>query len=1615
MCELRMSARFVAALVLIASVSAVTYAARKDPRPSGMPPAASTDTAADAYGRLPLSFERNLGQADTRVEFLARGKGYSLFLNRGAQAVIALGAVLKLNFAGGNPNARAEGASELPGKVNYLTGDRSRWRTAIPTYARVTYRGVYPGVDVVFYGNQRQVEYDLIVKPGADWRPIALDVTGADLLRVSDGGDLVAEIGGRELIQRKPVVYQEIDGQRHQVRGRYVLAGPSRVRFDVGRYDATHELFIDPVLVYSTFLDGTLGINASTLGESIAVDGSGVYIAATTSAADYPVTAGVPDGTANGNGDIVVTKLDPTGAMLIYSTYMGGSGNERAPAIAVDGSGSVYLVGTTRSSDLPLTAGSFDSTLNGGDDGFVAKLNAGGTALVYSTYLGGTGDDLALAVAVDTAGSAYVAGTTSSPGFPVTPGAFDQTLNGAADIFLAKVSSSGGALVFSTFVGGSVNDVAEAVAVDSAGNAYLAGYVDSTDFPTTPGAFDTTKTVLDRDATVLKLDASGASLIYSTFLGGSGSDLGFGIAVDASGAAYVAGATGSTDFPTTSGAFDTSPNGVDDVFVAKLNPAGSALSYATYLGGDSWDDARSIAVDPAGGAYVTGSTQSTSFPTTPGAFNTTGAFGQRTFVTKLNATGSSLAYSTYLTGDNGGGVGFGIAADGAGNAYVTGIAAFGFPTTPGAFDQTPNGSGSDAYVTKLAPNGGSLVFSTLIGGEVRADASASGVDIAADATGNVYVVGSTDARNFPTTAGAFQSTTGGDRDVFITKLDPSGTAAIYSTYLGGSSGDDAAGVAIDVSGNAYVTGSTRSADFPITPGAFDNTLNGFRDAFVAKLDSAGAALEYSTYLGGAGDDSGSAIAVDQVGSAYVTGMSADFPTTVGAFDRTTNGNFDAFVAKLEPNGSALAYSTYLGSSNLDTGSAIDVDASGAAYVTGYTVTTTGFMLIPFPATAGAFDTTRNGNDDVFVTKLNPSGATLAYSTYLGGSNRERGNGIDVDAGGAAYVTGSTSSVNFPTTAGALDTSGDGSEAFVTKLDTGGAVLGYSTYLGGGSQETGNDIAVDADGSVSVTGFTQSTNFPTTAGAVSTILGGSQDAFLSKLHPTGASLVYSTYLGGGGFSSDDGSSIALDAAGSAYVAGVTSASDFPSTPGAFDSTHNGGTDVFVSKIDFSTTFTLNVSLAGAGTGTVTSDDGLIDCPADCSEVYESGSTPVLTAVAAAGAVFTGWSGEDCTGTAPCPLTMDADEAVTATFAVSGRDLVIADVSTPAGPVSAGTSYAVMDTTRNQGAVLAGASTTRFYLSLDAVRSTGDKLLTGTRAVPGLETGVESSGVTTVTIPTTTAPGTYYQLACADDAKAIVEANEANNCTASAGTFVVALPDLIETTVTDPPVSIAPGGKWTVTDTVENQSAVGAGASTTRYYLSLDAVKSGGDVLLTGKRSVLTLAPGASAMGSASVTVPAGTGFATYRLLACADDLAKVGETNEGNNCIASAGSVVVGLPDLITTTVSNPPATVVAGGKFSVTDTVLNQGNVTAAASKTRYYLSLDAAWSAGDVLLTGTRNVALLQPTNTSSGPKAVTVPSTTPSNTYYVLACADDLKKVPESSEGNNCAASSTTIVVGP
>jgi hypothetical protein len=692
---------------------------------------------------LPLSFERNDGQTDARVAFVSRGAGYTLFLARD-EAVFVFGAagrradVLRVGLLGASPDPEIDGERNLAGTASYFIGkDPARWRSKIPTYAQVRYRSVYPGIDLVYYGTRRRgLEYDFVLAAGADPDAIAICFDGARRLRLDGNGDLVVTLAaGGTLVHHAPVAYQERDGRREPVEARTVLTGSDRIGFELAAYDRARPVYIDPGLVYATYLGGT----ADDYGTAIAVDGAGnAYVTGITDSADFPTTAGAVVPTPPGGGNMFVAKVAADGSGLVYSTYLGGDkldNFEDGRGIAVDGNGSAYLTGEVgQGGDFPTTAGAFQRTFGGGySDAYVAKLSPDGSALEYSTFLGGGDTDETRAIAVDASGAAYVAGDTLSN----------------------NLVCRGTALPLPCCAGFHTGTCA---------------------FPTTVGAFQQSNNAatIGPNAFVTKLTPDGSGVVYSTYLGGGHGDKAVGIAVDTTGHAYVTGNSTSADFPTTTGALQTKKPSEfsiwDTPFVAKLAADGSALAYSTYLGGSQPDDAAAIAVDAAGDAHITGTASSTDFPTTPGAFRPKNLSQNyyNVFVAKLNAAGTGLLYSTYLGGTDGTESGFGIAIGDAGHAYVTGITNSGdFPTTADALQTSLLSAGQNAFVTKLRVDGGGLVYSTYLGGNGAGD---YGYAIAVGTDGDAYVTGRTSG-SFPVTAGAAQTTVAGSTDAFVARLE----------------------------------------------------------------------------------------------------------------------------------------------------------------------------------------------------------------------------------------------------------------------------------------------------------------------------------------------------------------------------------------------------------------------------------------------------------------------------------------------------------------------------------------------------------------------------------------------------------------------------------------------------------------------------------------------------------------------------------------------------------------------------------------------------------------------------------------------------------------------------
>ncbi len=746
-------------------------------KPVAQPPVLSAEQPGRVRASLealPLAFEKNQGQTDPQVKYMARGNGYTVFLTSN-ETVFALSAssqaassarvagkramgitsrvadhkaekeptaAIHMRLVGGNPQSEIVAADQLPGYSNYFIGnDPSKWQKGVKQYAAVSYRDVYPGVNMAFHGEQRQLEFDFIVAAGAHTEPIRLSITGATQITTDASGNLVLSSAAGDVLLHKPVAYQEKDNARQPVDARFAVQANNTVSFELGNYDRSRELVIDP--------------------------------------------------------------------SVSYATYLGGSAEDEAFAIALDGSGNAYVTGQTNS--LAFDGKAAGPSLNV----FVTKVNSSGTAFAYTDIFAasgsggncsadGTGSCSGNAIAVDSTGNAYVAGSATA-GFPTLSG-FQTTFGGgAADGFVLKLNSSG-TLVYSTYLGGGGDDTANAIAIDGSGNVYVAGETHSTNFPTKNPVQSSNAS--GDDAFVAKLNNSGASLAYSTYLGGSSSNLATGIALDASNDAFVTGITISSDFPTTAGVVQGTAGGADDGFVTEVKADGSAWVYSTYLGGSGSDDALGVAVDAAGEAFITGATNSTNFPTAnPAQTALGGSSATNVFVTKLNAGGTALVFSTYY-GGNLDDVGTAIALDSFGDAYVTGKTTSSNYPVSNAFQNSLSGT-SDAFVTEFS-NTGFVEYSSFMGGTgaenlLPGGNAQSGVgSIAVDSTSNAYVAGATaSTTGFPTTAGVAQINYGGGlSDAFVAKVGPAPadfSVAVSPATVSTKSGQTASAVTVTVS------------------------------------------------------------------------------------------------------------------------------------------------------------------------------------------------------------------------------------------------------------------------------------------------------------------------------------------------------------------------------------------------------------------------------------------------------------------------------------------------------------------------------------------------------------------------------------------------------------------------------------------------------------------------------------------------------------------------------------------------------------------------------------------------------------------------------------------------
>ncbi|NHI89319.1 MAG: hypothetical protein EAX87_07335 [Candidatus Thorarchaeota archaeon] len=816
----------------------------------------------------------------------------------------------------------------------------------------------------------------------------------------------------------------------------------------VNAYDSTYDFGMDCVvfklnqtgngLEFSTYVGGSWYYDEAY---DLAIDATGnSYVTGYTQSTNFP-RVNAYDSSHNGGDDCFIFKLSSTGSTMIYSTFFGGSGDDRGRSIDIDQFGNAYVTGQTTSSDLPIING-IDDTYSGSTDCFVLKLSSAGNVVDYSSYLGGTGIDEGYGIRVKDVNQTYITGGTTSVDFPAT-GGYDSSHNGDRDIFLTYLNIADNTMPYSTYIGGTGYERADALHIDDYGSVYLVGFTLSSDFPMINSYDDTYDG--NSDAFVLKVNSAGTSILYSTFFGGADYDYGRGIAVDSDGYAYVVVDTNG-GVPIVS-AYDATYNGGSDPCSFKLADLGDSdsdllIDYLEVMNGtDRYNPDSDFDKVKDGHEVIL-------YGTDP-----------------LNASeptwASTVGYST-LVGGSSEDIPTDITVDHLGNVYVVGIThSTDFPMYM-SFNDTYAGAWYDAFVFKLSPDGSNLIFSTFIGGS----GEDYGLAIEVDVLQNVYVTGVTESSDFPIFNALFDSYT--DTDCFVLKLNPSGDTLIFSTFVAGGNTDEPWDIFVDSSYNVYVSGTTYSTDFP-TVNAYDSVYDGIgSECFVFKLNSTGNGLFYSTYFGGNSTEEVGVLAVDESGSVYLTGMteSKDLPLK-NPFD-SINEDHDLFLCKLNSTGNGLEFSTYLGGSGYEIVCSIQLDSAGDIYICGSA------MASEFPYTTMIGSSA--DSDDIFVMKFNSTGNGLIFSTIVAGTDWDEPLSMEIDSTGAAYVASPTDSIDLPVVN--TDLSPPGSyDSYVMKLSPDGTHLEFSSYIGGSGIDTDPYLALDSFGRVYVTSLTTSSDIP----------------------------------------------------------------------------------------------------------------------------------------------------------------------------------------------------------------------------------------------------------------------------------------------------------------------------------------------------------------------------------------------------------------------------------------------------------------------------------------------------------------------------------------------------------
>lgn len=1170
-------------------------------------------------------FIQNQGQiSDDSLKYYFSSKGGSVGFSDSEVVIVCLGpdedsVRFSVTFPGSN-NVAPDGAKKKVHVVNYIQSDLQL--SNVPTFDEIIYSGLYDGIDLRYYMSEKGLKYEFIVHPGADPSIITLTVSDSVSLVVEEES-VSFNVESQMIFQDTGLDVFQKDGTKVPTQFTGKQDTPNSYGFNIESYDSEQILIIDPwFLPFSTFVThgwmgaslegvavdsdgnsyvtgdryvdfwpenrndlyvGKISSNGTSIystyyylgdedrahGYDIEIDDAGdTYICGYTDSYSFPTSPDANDTSFNGGSfDAFVARLNSSGGME-YSTYLGGSGNDYAYGISFDPStNEICVVGVTASSDFPMQD-AYDSSFEGDTDGFVVKYTADGSEFVYSTYLGGSMKDTARGVDVDSDGYCYVTGYTNSSDFPTPAGSWDALHGGGDyDAFITILDPDGQDLNQSAYLGGVENDYGYAVTVGDDGRCYIVGQTKSANYPITSAL---QSYHADYDAFLTVSTDSHDTIEMSTFIGSNYVDSALNVILGPDDKLYIVGSTYGDDFVQVN-PYNSTHGGSKDAFVMRINSALDTIEFSTFLGGLSTDDGKDVGVDSSGNIYVAGDSSSSDFPLVREyqdygeSYLTKFAEDTTNPVITLNDPEEGLTIHPVMD----------IDLDVTDDWFVD--------TVLYAWDDGNNVTLSEpydvpvpnekTYVLHVYANDSAgnevsetytfirstswLMYSTFLGGSVEAMLDTDndrGTAIALDAEGNAYVAGNAKSLDFPT-LNPMNASNNGNYDIFLSKFSPDGTL-LYSTYIGGPLEDQVWDIEIDGSGNVYLCGYTRSSTgFPIINAQNDTFGGGLYDGYLMKVNSTGNGLIFSTFLGGNSYDSPRALELDAIGNIYVVGdtQSNDFPI-VNAFSDTKGAGYDLFLSKYSPSGQDLLYSTFIGGDDMDIGIDIALDTDGYCYLIGYTHST------DYP-TYNAMNSTKNGVQDIIITKMKPGEPSLNYSTYFGCSGNNQGRGIAVDAAGVAYIVGWASTSDYPLK-NEIQIHQGNNDVVVTAINQTGTGVLFSTYLGTTSTDEGNDIAIGPDGHVYITGSAAGNGIPV-ENAYDSTYAGSNDVIVAKFNLAGDELEFCTYLGG--TSSDYGWRIAVHTDGTMFITGGTSSSTYP-TINAFQETYESTAgDAFVTRI------------------------------------------------------------------------------------------------------------------------------------------------------------------------------------------------------------------------------------------------------------------------------------------------------------------------------------------------------------------------------------------------------------------------------------------------------------------